>query len=355
LEGNLAERLGEYLVESGMITEKQLDTVLERQVMMGGRLGTNLIELGYIGEEQLVQFLSKKLNIPSTQPQEFEAIPADVIQLIPAHLAEKFGAIPLMREKKSLKVAMVNPLDLEAIDSLGFATGCNIRPCLATEARVQYALEQYYHVVRGVRYVSILPDERCAKTAEGEKQPNNDVSTPGSVRDRPMQHKAKAGLSQPDLDSALDQLKHQLISASDREEVIESLLDFFKTCLDRAIFFVVKNGQLLGWKGHCPGLDPAEVVGLQISLNEPSLLRDAIEKKECLTGSKPPLKVLEVQPCPDAVAMPLVLEGLVIGLVYADNALLRHSIPKLDLLEKVMTKASMALKILILKSKILKL
>ncbi len=333
----MGERLGDYLVQHGIVTEEQLSTVLERQVMMGGRLGTNLIELGYIGEDELVQFLSQKLKIPSAQPQDFETIQPDAIRLVPANMAQKYGAIPLSLERKILRVAMVNPVDVEAITQLGFVAGCSIKPCVASEARVQYALERYYHIARDLRYLSILTDDRKTKPA----QKSRTRTTKAMGEDALLQE--------------FEELKERLVQASDRDEVIQGVSEFMLACMDRDLFLVVNEGHLVGWSGHVPGLNDASIRKIRISLSEPSLFSEAVEKKAWLTAEGPVLDELGDDRPSFVAVLPMVLEGVVIGVVYVDDAL-KHCPPaRTELLPKAVEKAAMALKILILKTKLLKI
>lgn len=353
----MAERLGEYLIKAGILTQEQLAMALERQVMMGGRLGTNLIELSYLNEESLIQFLSKKLNIPAAYPKDFEDIEVGVIQHIPAHLAQKYGAIPLKLEKKNLTVAMADPLNLEAINHLSFASGCHIRPCVASEARIQYALERYYQVPRGLRYVSVLPEERVTNVREEVERPASSFKesrSPGEVSEPQPPQRNRPGPNRSDPNSALDRLEQRLSGVTDREEVIEILLDCLSMTMDRAVFLVNKNGQLHGWNGRVPGIDQGEIRNIRIPLDEPSLFRDAVEKKEAILGRGPLLKVLEDESAADVVILPLMVEGKVIGVVYTDNAVKHRPIPDVEGMTKALTKAAIALKVLILKSKILK-
>ena len=70
----MALRLGEALVQEGLINNQQLSKALERQVIYGGRLGTNLIELGLLTEESLVRFMAKVFGVPYADPKAFEGI-----------------------------------------------------------------------------------------------------------------------------------------------------------------------------------------------------------------------------------------------------------------------------------------
>ena len=148
-------KLGEMLIEAGLLTRAQLDAALKNQVIFGGKLGTNLIELGYLAEEDLARFLSKKLELPCATNEQLMSIPPDIIKLIPKEVADKYKVIPISREKKRLTLAMLDPADLSVIDAISFVTGFYISPLIAPELRLAVALENYYGIKRDVRYIQL--------------------------------------------------------------------------------------------------------------------------------------------------------------------------------------------------------
>ena len=148
-------KLGEMLIEAGLLTRAQLDAALKNQVIFGGKLGTNLIELGYLAEEDLARFLSKKLELPCATSEQLMSIPPDIIKLIPKEVADKYKVIPISREKKRLTLAMLDPADLSVIDAISFVTGFYISPLIAPELRLAVALENYYGIKRDVRYIQL--------------------------------------------------------------------------------------------------------------------------------------------------------------------------------------------------------
>lgn len=354
----MAERLGEHLVKAGKITEAQLASVLERQVTMGGRLGTNLIELGYLTEQELTDFLSKKLNIPSTTVKDFEGIDPEVVKLVPAEVAKKYSMMPLRKERNALIIAMVDPTDLEAINELAFITSGAIRPQVATEARVQYALETYYGISRQLRYISILEEERKQKAGKVgiEAQETRKPPTP------------------EELEVALKTAKEELAQATSREEVIAVLLKQFSILFDRTIFFVVKKESVVGFQTFTPQLKQDAIKSLEIPLTEASILRDAIEHRDLChvisrggpgmldptPGNQHLLKALGgLAPCEVLVAPVMMKDQQVVALLYGDNLSASGGSPRaqsgLAFVRKLMGKASVALEILILRKKLLEL
>jgi len=140
-------RLGEMLIEAGLIDSFQLNSGLSHQRNMGGRLGASLVKLGYINEERLFSFLADQLNCVRID-FKYLKIPHEVLELIPAEKARQYHVVPIERKDISgvvgLMVAMSDPTNLTVIDSLQFLTGCRIRPAIASEADIRVAIDKFY-------------------------------------------------------------------------------------------------------------------------------------------------------------------------------------------------------------------
>ena len=150
-----AMKLGELLVQEGVITPHQLEEALKYQVIFGGKLGTNLIELDFVREDDIAKTLSRMLRVPLVSGEELHSIPQDVIDLIPRDIAEQYQVVPFHLEHRKLTMVMANPSDLKAIDEISFRTGLIVRPAVAAEVRLILALERYYHIPREIRYVQV--------------------------------------------------------------------------------------------------------------------------------------------------------------------------------------------------------
>ena len=140
------KKLGELLVESGLITEAQLAEILEEiKKSSGTRIGTVLVKKGYATEIDISQTLSFQLNIPFVDISS-AIIDPEAIQLVNEKLAKKYLLIPLYFEGKMLVVAMADPLNLNAIDDVSFSTGLQVRPCVATSSDIAEAIRIHYHL-----------------------------------------------------------------------------------------------------------------------------------------------------------------------------------------------------------------
>jgi hypothetical protein len=138
------KRLGELLVEGGLITPSQLQSAVTHQKIARGRLGSNLVALGYISEEVLMDFLSRQTGVPQMDLRGIE-VPEQVLKLVPQRLAEQFTVLPIrLKEPKSLVLAMSDPSDLNAIDSARFASGLSIEPVVASHSALRKAIADLY-------------------------------------------------------------------------------------------------------------------------------------------------------------------------------------------------------------------
>ncbi len=139
----MSKRLGEMLLEAGLITREQLERALDYQRETGKRIGVCLVELGYITEEDLADFLSKKHGVPSINLRHFEIDPA-VIRLVPAELCRRYMLVPVSKSGAVLTIAMADPADLEAITQVEFATSYTVEPVVAPETMIEEAIRRYY-------------------------------------------------------------------------------------------------------------------------------------------------------------------------------------------------------------------
>jgi len=140
------KKLGEILLEAGVIDEIQLKSALGHQKKWGCKLGTSLLELRILTEESLTKFLSSQSNVKGIDLASAR-IPEDVFALIPKDTASKYGVIPVaVRDtpgRKTLTVAMSNPTNLTALDELEGVTKCRIEPRIAPESLVKKRLQHY--------------------------------------------------------------------------------------------------------------------------------------------------------------------------------------------------------------------
>lgn len=145
--------LGELLIEAGFIDRERLNyaLALKEKGLHVDRLGRILVNLNYIDEDMLVEFLGKQHGAPGINLCKKE-IDEGIINIIPKDIAEKYNIIPvgfkLVGRVKKLIVAMADPSNIDAIDTIMFITGYTVEPVFAREEDLKWTIKYYYNEAR---------------------------------------------------------------------------------------------------------------------------------------------------------------------------------------------------------------
>jgi hypothetical protein len=323
----------------------------------------------------------------------FEDVPQEVLDALPRELAEKYTAFPIKRERVRLHVAMKDPNDMNALDELRFIVGLDIRPYIASEMRIVFAMEKYYGIKRDLRYVAVkgaettFDDTLAAKHApappaggpapmappapieEEEAYLGDESQTdiygappPFAVEEPAPPVAAAPAPAAPAVRAApVARDPYEVLAApSDREQIASALIEIARRVVSRAVLLQVKGEVVSGWKASGEGLTDGSVSQLSVTLAEPSLFKDVVEDKAFYKG--PVLQVPQNNRLlvalggaypQEAVAYPLVIKGKVVGVLYGDNGQGAMITGDVGRLASLMVKASMSLEILILRNKIL--
>jgi type IV pilus assembly protein PilB len=169
------KRIGDLLVEAGVISEEQLGQALAQQRELKMRLGDVLISQRYITEQQFIEVLEFQLGIPHVQLFR-QKIDPKVINLVPQKLAAQHVIIPLRLEGSKLTVAMADPLDYFAIDELRMATGLRIEPVIASKDELLRAINRYYGMQESIDAIS--QNLQARETDEARTQVQEEEDSP---------------------------------------------------------------------------------------------------------------------------------------------------------------------------------
>lgn len=139
------KRLGELLLEAGVITEAQLSEALEEQKRTGKRLAQIFIEGGLMAKGEAGRWLALQ------QGYEYVSLTAEpidihVAQVLPEPFVRRLMALPIRQEGKDLIVAMADPSDILAVDEISRATGTRVQPVFTTESDLEWAITQLFDV-----------------------------------------------------------------------------------------------------------------------------------------------------------------------------------------------------------------
>lgn len=138
------QRLGDILVDAGVITEEQLRQAILEQERRNERLGKVLVDLGFVDEGTIVSHLSAHLGMPSINLSEISEIDPKIKRLVPEFFVRRQLLIPVSCEKDVLTVAMADPMNILALDDIALMTGCKVAPAIASESDVRAAIERFY-------------------------------------------------------------------------------------------------------------------------------------------------------------------------------------------------------------------
>jgi hypothetical protein len=178
------KRLGEILMEDGLIDEDDLEEALKYKEQSGYRLGTSLVALRIIAEWQLTEALGKALQLPvvdlsSTQPSR------EALKRIPARLAERFDLIPLEMEGEGkdaqLLIAMSDPLNRTVLKRMQDVAGCPIRPALAGLSSIQRSIREHYHETAKSRIIKNAEKMSAARSGRMRVKSGAQLAPPSQV------------------------------------------------------------------------------------------------------------------------------------------------------------------------------
>lgn len=136
-------RLGEILINAGILTKTQLKQALYKQKETGQKIGKILIDEGMITEQEIIEVLEFQLGIPHVDLMKIMP-EIEVVELVPQSIAIKNTLIPIRKVYNKIQVAMSDPLDIFAIEDVRLITGMDVIPVIASERQIISAIKKYY-------------------------------------------------------------------------------------------------------------------------------------------------------------------------------------------------------------------
>ncbi len=140
----LRKRLGDLLVEEGIVLESQVEEALRHQKNTGRKLGDSLIQLGFLTETQMLTFLSQQLNLPLFDLNRAD-VDTETVQILPEVHARRLRALIVGRQGNTLRVAMSDPADLLAQESLvSHLQNYSLDFVITSEKQIVESFDRYY-------------------------------------------------------------------------------------------------------------------------------------------------------------------------------------------------------------------
>jgi hypothetical protein len=210
------ERIGELLVEEGVVTQEELARALADGNLKSSALGQLLEASGHVRRAELASFLASKFRVPVLDDLRRVDISSEAARLVPEDIARKHEAIPLAKVGDLLCVAKSNYYNRAAVQELRKVSGLKIKVVQADEGQVRAAIEAVYRGKKGE-----LP-------APAGKKKETGVRSSGSTSRIPIQAPAPAAVDDMPLISPPDNghskpVLSEVNSGNDLNEVIEVL------------------------------------------------------------------------------------------------------------------------------------
>lgn len=137
------KKLGELLMDAGLITLAQLDQALELQKDKGGLIGEILVQLKFTSEEDIAKTLTAQYGFAYLPLSNYE-IEAELAKLIPERVANQYCLIPIDRMSNNLTIAMSNPLNSQAVEDIETISGCSVQIFVSTTTDIRQAIGKFY-------------------------------------------------------------------------------------------------------------------------------------------------------------------------------------------------------------------
>ena len=136
-------KLGEMLLEAGIIEKTQLDKALHNHKTSGKKLGQYMIRESMVKEEAIVKLISDQLKIERYNPNSY-SITKSLAKLLDVDSAKKFQAIPIEKKGSILTIAMTDPLDIKALDHIEILTDTEVESVICTEQELNLLISTVY-------------------------------------------------------------------------------------------------------------------------------------------------------------------------------------------------------------------
>lgn len=159
-------RLGDLLIQNGLISDSQLIEALSSQKASGKKLGRALIDLGFVEEDQMLSLLSRQLNIPFIHLNNYDFKP-EVTQKLPETYARRFRAVVLSEEGQTLTIGMADPTDIFGFDELSRILHQSLSLAVVRESELFQALDMLYRRTSEIAsFAEELSDELGDQSAD---------------------------------------------------------------------------------------------------------------------------------------------------------------------------------------------
>ncbi|NFG63271.1 type II/IV secretion system protein [Clostridium sp. CMCC3677] len=175
------KRLGNILINAGKINSYQLQEALKSQKILGKKLGEILVDSNVITEEEIIESVEQQTGIKKV---DLNTISFDkkAISIIPKNLCNKYSLIPFGFDNNKIKVAMVDPLNIFAIDDVAISTGFEIETFISKKNDIKKFIEVYY----SSQQISMAAKQLAQESSELKKKNIINIEEIDDVKNAPV-------------------------------------------------------------------------------------------------------------------------------------------------------------------------
>lgn len=182
-------RIGELLVNTGLISPEQLQEALEVQTSDSRRLGEILVAMKMIDETTVTQILSQQLSVPWVS-LEFVDFSRQLLNLATTEIAEKHNLVPIYvrrskRRQQTLFVAIEDPSNDDALKEVSEFSGLPVRPMIAPPSEIRGAIRAYYLGLPPEPVLTSIPPEIVEEVEEIPPEPLSTAALPAELHEAP--------------------------------------------------------------------------------------------------------------------------------------------------------------------------
>ena len=176
----IKKRLGEMLVEGGLMTEEQLAQAIGNQRRTNLKLGQFLVREGIVSGTQIVDQISRQLKMKKYRPDKYP-LDMELSKMIPVDMCQKYQVVPLRKTRHLLTVAMTDPMDINALDTIEVHTNMEVETVICTDQELNQLVGSLYGTYSGIG--GVLEDMEYERADDVEKSVVTEDIEVGSLQD----------------------------------------------------------------------------------------------------------------------------------------------------------------------------
>jgi hypothetical protein len=250
----MARRIGEILVEAGLLDIGQLTVALREQTRWGGQLGRILLDQNIVEEDALVAALSRQFGVPAVDLRQVE-VGDEELDLVDEDFAVEHNLVPLRRMGNELHVAMSNPMSSGVLEELSLRTQLEIRPYVAGPKAMEEALARHYGRGAGALDLTLgsagsgsqgdpddLPSEASGTILTAGERSSPTQGTQRRRRSPSASPPARGDAAPATAAGVVEQLRREVAALQNRVVRLEALLERDEEVLRKLLALLVDKG-----------------------------------------------------------------------------------------------------------------